>query len=203
VVGGQFVLLGAGKPDEYGRFGVFANCALAVGCACLVDLAWRWRRPAGALLGVVTVGWCAWASAGYLAGFVADSRRTGSRDLAAAYLAEHHGDHVLALTAEPAPYGCPPLAFERRPVILYRLAAVEKPMDAVQRWNADMHLAIATAPLLLVTVCDDPVDLAGAVENPAWDEWKIFEARPWWLPRARISWADKPVVLLQRKFHRL
>ena len=40
VVGGvlflQFVLIGAGKPGEYGRFGVFTNTALAIGAACVI-----------------------------------------------------------------------------------------------------------------------------------------------------------------------
>lgn len=32
----QFILLGAGKPAEYGRFGVFPNTALAIATACLL-----------------------------------------------------------------------------------------------------------------------------------------------------------------------
>jgi len=32
----QFVLIGAGKPGEYGRFGVFPNTVLAIGAACLL-----------------------------------------------------------------------------------------------------------------------------------------------------------------------
>ncbi len=32
----QFVLIGAGKPAEYGRFGVFPDAALAIGAACVL-----------------------------------------------------------------------------------------------------------------------------------------------------------------------
>jgi hypothetical protein len=194
----QFVLLGAGKPDEYGRFGVFTNCALAVACAGVIVGVWRRQRFAAVALGAIALAFCAVGSAGYLASFVADAQHRGSRDLAAAYLAERHKGKPIAVTAEPAPYGCPPLAFERTPVVLYRLGPEETVLDAVHRWNEALRADHASAPRVLVTMADDPDVLLAAIEPAAWDRAEVFEAQPGWLSRARISWADKPVVVLER-----
>lgn len=195
----QFVLLGAGKPDEYGRFGIFTNCALAIGTAALIVAAGRRVRPLGVMLGVLAVAACGWGSAGYLAGFIADARHAGSRDLAAAWIAEHHAGEAVAVTAEPAPYACPPLAFDAAPVVLYRLSAEEQPRDAVRRWNAALATDAANVPGLLVTTCDDPQRLMAAIDDPQWRSALVFEARGKGLPRGRIGWADKPVLVLQAR----
>ncbi|HRX86070.1 MAG TPA: glycosyltransferase family 39 protein [Phycisphaerae bacterium] len=194
----QFVLLGAGKPDEYGRFGVFTNCALAVSAACFIAVTASRSRALATFVGIITVAVCAWTTAGYLAGFRADAQRAGSRDRAAAWIAEHCPATPVALTAEPAPYGCPPLAFDRTAVVLYRLSAAERPIDAARRWNSALRAGAATVPPLLVTTCDDPAAFIAAMGAPAWTDTQIFAPRPPWLPPSRISWANKPVVVLHR-----
>ena len=51
----QFVMIGAGKPGEYGRFGIFPNTALAIGAACLVAAPIRRKRATRWALGVLIV----------------------------------------------------------------------------------------------------------------------------------------------------
>jgi len=199
----QFVAMGAGKPDEYGRFGVFTNCALAVSAAAVIAGVGTRLRGSAVALGVLTAGACALGSGGYLAGFAADARRAGSRDLAAEYLATKHAGKPIAVAAEPAPYGCPPLAFSQSPIVLYRLSAEKTAVDAVRRWNDGLHAADPQTPLVMVATVDDPAALVAAVENGAWDRVQVFEARWRWLGRAAISWANKPVVVLERDFHRM
>ncbi len=89
VLFGQFVCIGAGKPDEYGRFGVFYECALAIGAACLLSWLMCRNRGAGAAATAVVCVICAWSTGGYLYSLQADAAGAGSRDLAAAYLAEN------------------------------------------------------------------------------------------------------------------
>lgn len=193
----QFVLLGAGKPDEYGRFGVFTNCVLALGCAAVIVGAGRRWRPGGVLLGAIAVGACALYSAGYVVSLRADASRTGSRDLAAAYLHGLPDRASIAVAAEPAPYGCPPLAFDAAPVVLYRARPTEQVIDALRRWNDALQSNVAETPGRFVAAFDEPERQLADFPNPAWAAAHVFEARAWGLPRSRISWANKPIVVLE------
>jgi hypothetical protein len=125
----QFVLIGADKPAEYGRFGVFANTALAIGTACLV--ARRWNRLRGVLSVapvILVVLWVGFAGMAYLANFRIDAVRKGSRiriaELARSASSPDDSRPValgnLAVFGEPAPYCCPPLDFATAQVRLYR-----------------------------------------------------------------------------------
>ena len=125
----QFVLIGAGKPAEFGRFGVFTNTALAIGAACLLTRRWtRLRGLVNGLPAVIVLLWVSLYGTMYLANFQADATEKASR-------IQMHGvgsleqpspgrDQTspvkLATLAEPAPYCFPPIDFSRIDVLLFR-----------------------------------------------------------------------------------
>lgn len=114
----QFVLLGAGKPAEFGRFGVFTNTALAIGTALLFG----WRR-AGGLVGtlflcIVLLG-TAFGAELYVRAFIADSRSDTSRNQASAKLQGlATSETSVYVPVEPAPYCCPPMNFAKTQLFL-------------------------------------------------------------------------------------
>ena len=125
----QFVLIGADKPTEYGRFGVFANTALAIGTACIIGRRWsRSRSVLNAVPVVLVLLWVGIAGAAYLANFRADAASRGSRsriaEVAQAMRSSDDSHAValcnLAVFGEPAPYCCPPLDFSTTEIRLYR-----------------------------------------------------------------------------------
>ena len=188
----QFVLIGAGKPDEYGRFGIFYECALAVGAAWLiVNIASR-SRAVGVLLGVAVCAWCGFHAAGYLWSFHVDATNQGSRTQAAAQL---DGVSTVAVIAEPAPYACPPINFAETPVTMYRNSPDEPILERLQRWIADEQ---PTSPPTMIAIIDNPSQTIDRLNLS--DEFKteMFENRPNWLPRGKISWANKPVLIIRR-----
>ncbi len=120
----QFVMIGAGKPAEYGRFGVFTNITLAILTACAVahSRSPRWARVSSA---VIVVGWAALAGGRYLHAFHLDATGQGTRAALARAVSEwmpggprQPSLPILAMTAEPAPYSCPPLPFARASLML-------------------------------------------------------------------------------------
>jgi hypothetical protein len=180
----QFVLIGAGKPGEYGRFGIFANTALCIGAARLLSARWlgvhwllRWMLP-----GFVVV-WVASFGSGYLRGFRADAKGDGSRMRAAEQVGKRAADleeisgsaPVVALSAEPAPYACPPLRFASLRVFL------------VSPSNRDWERTIGSHVLLR------PMDGAGARLTEALRQvFKPDGAWAGWSRETPISWANKP-----------
>ena len=114
----QFVLIGAGKPGEYGRFGVFINAALAMGTATLLyclGRPWQVLRRITAGLLIFLSGLNGYA---YLQGFVDDSEARGSRNNIAEFFDCLRRDEAtgriltpLGTLAEPAPYCFPPMDF--------------------------------------------------------------------------------------------
>ena len=184
----QFVFIGAGKPAEYGRFGVFTDAALAIGAGCLLT---RSSRAVPALLQwavtVLVISAVFLAGARYLWGFQADAAGEGTRDRLAAYLSSDESseirDRTIVLAAEPAPYGCPPLHFASRRVMLANdgRAGEKTPVDGEWiRIRAADELPLATAA-------------AGEFE-----QWSIAPKAPAWIPRpviSPISWANKPFLL--------
>ena len=129
----QFVLIGAGKPGEYGRFGVFTNTAMAIGAACLLVRPWTGlREVVNWLPALFVVVWCGFFGAAYLANFHADCTEVASRlQVRRASLVDDrdaeqpdpwlagHRERKVAVCAEPAPYGCPPLPFGASQVYLF------------------------------------------------------------------------------------
>jgi hypothetical protein len=180
----QFVAIGAGKPAEYGRFGIFPNAALAIGAACVLNarflfVHWflRWMFPAFA------VAWVAAFGGGYLRNFHADTTDHASRILLADQIAARaakatgaDAEPVVVVFAEPAPYCCPPLNFAEHELIMERSA--EQIMRAYprQKWIA-FHSIDAGMPRV--------TDVAALLlrEIGVWEG--LDRATP-------ISWANKP-----------
>lgn len=123
----QFVMIGAGKPAEYGRFGVFADAALAIGAACLLSELLRrsgWRRKAGAVMTAAVALLTARGGYAYLRNFVTDEGPEGSRAQAARRIAEEaseagRGYLDVGVGREPAPYCCPPMNFSAHRLRLF------------------------------------------------------------------------------------
>ena len=115
----QFVLIGAGKPAEYGRFGIFTNTALAIASATLLFAPGLPDRliTVRAVAGVLTVVWTAVAGAGYVHNFYRDTTATNSRvRMAEDFQTLPAGPKAILVPSDPAPYNCPPLDFRRTPV---------------------------------------------------------------------------------------
>ncbi|MCO6438125.1 MAG: glycosyltransferase family 39 protein [Phycisphaerae bacterium] len=122
----QFVLIGAGKPGEYGRFGIFADTALAIGSACLLGQKWTSRRDILHWLpGAIVALFVAVGAFPYLSGFRADAERHGTRARLAADLREASSNCEqtgacssgspleIVVLSDPAPYSLPPVRFDR------------------------------------------------------------------------------------------
>jgi len=124
----QFVLIGAGKPAEYGRFGVFTNTALAIGAACLLARRWtKLREIVNWIPAAFIVLWVGYFGLAYLWNFHMDATDAGSRSrlagLGGSMLDDPASDRCamgLAVLAEPAPYSLPPTDFSRTDVLLFR-----------------------------------------------------------------------------------
>ncbi|UCC31602.1 MAG: hypothetical protein JSU86_04845, partial [Phycisphaerales bacterium] len=196
----QFVMIGAGKPAEYGRFGVFTNTALAIGTACLLARRWtRLREIVNWIPAAFIVLWVAYFGLAYLFNFHADTTDVGSRSRLAGLGGRRLDGPAsgrcamgLAVLAEPGPYSLPPTNFSRTDVLLFR--------------SSDHFLTTAGS---LGAVLIEPVDQRGYMRwGPAGDT-----SRPepglsqFILPRERrlrgglelpwqrttpISWANKP-----------
>ena len=202
----QFILIGAGKPDEYGRFGIFYECGLALSSACVIARIINRKKWLGisvtALVGVTAV----YGTSGYLWSFHADGNSMGSRQLAANFILKKSCEPVV-LSADPAPYSCPPLDFKNTPVVLYKQGKTDTYMDRIRFWNNDSKPFLEKdsfdAPKLMITAMDYPEKELPLIDDPQWKTAKIFESRKkvfgcLLLPRSRMSWANKPMVILIR-----
>ncbi|MFH0982479.1 MAG: glycosyltransferase family 39 protein, partial [Planctomycetota bacterium] len=179
----QFVLLGAGKPAEYARFGVFPNTALAIATACALGGPWRQERRVApwviaAALIVLTTGYRGW---GYLYNFHKDARpdntraqfgpvfeRSATRDAA-------DGRPVVCVLADPAPYGLPPMNFSRIRLLRY---------PSLEAYTADPRGALVM-----------PADTNPAADRHAAMSGCIPAEGTGGRPYSPISWANKPMVL--------
>ena len=182
----QFVLIGAGKPAEYGRFGVFTNTALALGAAGLLGLG-RARRltavhSAAITLMALLVGM---HGARYLAGFCIDAGDNHSRIRLARAVASWDQDGspagAIAVLAEPAPYGCPPINFAKRQVLL--LGSRE-----------EMTTEASAQVRALLQAVDQPLPETDGLE-PMLE--LVRPVRDWPVPTP-ISWANKPFTVFRR-----
>jgi len=184
----QFVLIGAGKPAEYGRFGVFADAALVVATAFALTRKWRRRREwINGLAAAAVVVWVGLFGFHYLHNFLADSGPDNTRHRAAERLAALDGP--IGLLAEPAPYCCPPLDFAHREVWLF--PSVDDWTRRVQATPADD--SPATPRILIATRDHPPVEGNG----PTLDRWALLpdDDRP--SKPSPISWANKPICARQ------
>jgi len=170
----QFTLLGAGKPPEYGRFGVFADAALMIAACCL--LASAKRLPWVLALVLLPFGYA--RGAVYARNFSVDAKGSGSR---LNWPAGDLGD-AIAVVAEPAPYCLPAINFAKIDVVLYPSCAA---------WLAD-----AAGPRTMVVVAEaEEIDalLAGV------DASRVATRRSKPGLPSPISWASKPVWRIDRR----
>lgn len=191
----QFVLIGAGKPAEYGRFGVFVNTALAIGSACLlVKLGCNLRILSAMVIGLIAV-WTAGGGRMYLLNFRFDAHDNHTRvNLARQFLQPGHVDGPaerrpldVALLADPAPYGCPPMNFASTRV--FKLRSCQDLSDAGLPYD---------------TILLAPVDLPVRHGADTRDELRApsgFIRLGVTMPGAPItpiSWANKPFDVIKR-----
>ena len=123
----QFVLIGAGKPAEYGRFGLFTDATFAILTASVA--ASSRSRKAFRIAGLaILVGWVGISGTAYAQNFLFDARSGGSRRSVSEFLRDRElaGDKlgldrcslVVGVVREPAPYCNPPLNFSNVKVVL-------------------------------------------------------------------------------------
>lgn len=165
----QFALVAAGKPGEHARFALFPAVALLVFAAAG---AWRLGRGtwlAGVVLGLIVVR-VGLGGAGYVWHFINDATRP-TRLIAADRLRQIlPPGGTLAISAEPAPYACPPVnLFDHRLLLLPRSGPAGRAVEA------DVWLFPVDDP--------SPLLAAPAEGNQVW-------IRPRLLPTP-ISWAGK------------
>lgn len=181
----QFTLIGAGKPAEYGRFGVFIVSCAAITSACALVRAASgrsWARGVGLLVAAVVMGLTLRGGQRYLSNFIADAGTGGTRWAVAEAIERIAEDDIagpgprLAVLREPAPYNSPPLRFDLWPVVL---------LPSKEAFNA---LPADRTNILIETV-DDPA--SGQTGLPGWRIRISGEVTP-------ISWANKPFVLTVR-----
>jgi len=183
----QFVLIGAGKPAEYGRFGVFTNTALAIAASCLL-VRGRTRR-AGVFNGVVAllvIIWTGVCGGSYLRGFYVDTTDDSTRLRLAGQIAEltrvapwQREMCVVAVLADPGPYGCPPIDFASTSVFLVR-----------SRDEARGHFVDRRFVLLQPTDVSEP-DAGNALRSRL-----VRQSCPYTASRdTSISWANKPFAV--------
>jgi hypothetical protein len=176
----QFTALAAGKPGEYGRFAVLPDVVL--GIVAVVGVCRVFQNGAGRAVGLAMLLFLV-AVPGfiYLSAFMADSRAGGSRAQRARVLdfLNSGGALTLAVYADPAPYGLPPVDLTTWRIMLlpkgYPIDRADPPVDVVMR----------------------PSDDSGAVED-------LPENYLWAGPKEMrfshdISWADKPFALWVRR----
>ncbi len=188
----QFVLIGAGKPAEYGRFGIFINAALAIAAGCGLARRWTPRVPwiNWAAAGL-SIAWVGWLGGTYLVNFSADASGEHTRWAAADGMRAEPGS--VAVVAEPVPYCFPPVNFAERSVWLF---------PSRQRWIEGFRSADASGdgayPRLLVTMEDKVPSGRTPVSLP--QRWATLGHSTWVLDyrppvQSPISWANKPVAV--------
>ncbi len=174
----QFVFIGAGKPAEYGRFGIFTNTALCIGASCLIAHP-RLRVP---LLARCTLGGILLVCVGafgfrYVANFHADSSGQGTRMRIAQAIGESIADTSprmsISVRAEPAPYSLPPLDFQHVNVLLAPHAM--NPVN-VEQSEDGARFHIRSVDRTRDEDVDTPIELSPSRQTP-------------------ISWANKPFVV--------
>jgi hypothetical protein len=182
----QFVALGAGKPGEYGRFALFPDIALAIAAtAFLLGVPWpNIGNAARIVLVLLMIVGAGEAGVRYRRAFENDSGAGGSRYEAALTIktvADKLGPMTIGVFADPAPYCMPP-------VDLFANRLLKLPKDATPD-------TVKSLPDLVVTTTDD-------MTSAPVDAWRSKYRELASSPRpanTRISWANKPIVILLRQ----
>ncbi|MEW6251709.1 MAG: hypothetical protein AB1716_13775, partial [Planctomycetota bacterium] len=178
------IMLGAGKPAEFGRFLILPAILLAAAAAWALVEALRRHPLSGVPLAVLTFALL--GAPAYLRAFAADARGTDeTRRAAGEVLAElrEPGD-AIGVLQEPAPYAVPPLDFASARVLLL---PARRPTD----------LAPADLPEWLVFTADN----AGVHARDWWQpEYELIgRFPPDGRPHAPVAWAHKPVFVYRRR----
>jgi len=184
----QFVLIGAGKPAEYGRFGIFTNTVLAIGAAFVFVSRWPNDQPViRALWTAFATVWVAQLGAMYLYNFAADASPYGTRLKESRQVhrwiqsVQYAGRHpTIAVISEPAPYCCPPLAFSSIDLVMFASR------DRVPKDSSATCRILEQKPSWV-----DPN--IGSVLRQLWADRP--ERRFEYSPLTPISWANKPLSL--------
>jgi len=182
----QFAVAAAGKPGEYGRFAIFPDIVLAIIAAVLISCLRAGAPFVRILFALVLLLTVAPRSYSYVRHFVVDARG-GTRLAAAERLADMKarlGPLTIATLAEPAPYCMPPVDLFGNRLYLLPRAATPRSLTPMP----DVLLAVADEPGTAVTG-------AWSVDYKAESPGRGASG----LAPARISWADKPFVLLVRR----
>jgi len=193
----QFVLIGAGKPAEYGRFGIFTNSALVIGMGCIVPyiLCMRARSLTISFILLVIINVGIYGSI-YLRHFYADTTESNSRIQLAKILSNDANAYIprgkpwgIALLAEPAPYNCPPLNFSQVDVVLC------PPGTPISAYNDNY-------PPSSLYVLDSTIERHRAIYiNPGSkvlaSSWRFVPPKEFVMNHkdSPISWADKTFIL--------
>jgi hypothetical protein len=208
----QFVLIGAGKPAEYGRFGIFTNSALAIsagytlaGRSAGVYRLFRWTALPFVLIWVALFGGL------YLRNFWIDTTEDNSRIAAVQFvqpswtpLTSRDEQLKVVSFAEPAPYNCPPLNFSAGDVYLiatwdqaqrfgpYGAVKLIQPVDRLELHRARImypwHRRAKASNTRVDTRTPDSSFLCWLAQTPiSWAN-KPFDERWWYLP-PRAEWS--------------
>ncbi|MBI3834770.1 MAG: hypothetical protein HY287_10615 [Planctomycetes bacterium] len=174
----QFVMIGAGKPAEYGRFSIFIDASLAIFAGCITAVRWRRARfPILRVVRIILIARVGMVGAAYIWGFRLDATGHGSRIEMADELQRMTtiaGTPLhISLTAEPAPYCCPPMNFAHASIVL-------------AKGLGHREVARSDTKMLLLRPIDESVE---SIEDP--DHRRSWLKRWVWRPTP-ISWADKP-----------
>ncbi|MFH1110904.1 MAG: hypothetical protein V1790_17150 [Planctomycetota bacterium] len=193
----QFVLIGAGKPAEYGRFGIFTNSALAIsagytlaGQSTGVYRLFRWTALPFVLIWVALFGGL------HLRNFWIDTTEDNSRAAAVRFvqpswtpLTSRDEQLKVVSFAEPAPYNCPPLNFSAGD--MYLIATWDQaqrfgPYGAVKLIQPVDRLELRRARIMY------PWHRRAKASNT--DVYTRTADSPFlcWLAQTPISWANKP-----------
>ena len=188
----QVLAFAAGKPGEYGRFGLLTDVALAIAAVTSASV---FVKPTGlrAMILVILPLCAAPAAWRYMRGFVADCGQHNSRMAEARRLQQmlqelvanrdpRGGPLILATAAESAPYCMPPVDLFRWQVIL--LPKGKGLEEAAKVVKADVFIQAADEPSPGGTVVGDFIELPPAIAPV--------------VPPTVISWADKPFRVFVR-----
>jgi hypothetical protein len=187
---GMMASLGAGKPGEFGRFGVFAYAVLALLAGCGAAVLAERRARLGLAVVMLLVAGTTLPGMRYLRGFCVDAYGRSSRAASAEWIADRlvgRPRATIGVVQEPAPYAMGPLDFANRRVIL--LPRYRPPSTSV------------ALPDWLVVSADSREALYGSWWLEDYEVAATFPSEPLGLldrPTV-ISWANKPIFIFRRR----
>jgi len=182
------IAVGAGKPAEFARFGMFAYAALAVLAGCASAKLLEVHGRVGLALVFVLLAVTGWSGTRYMMAFATDAYGRSTRIAAARWLANRligDPDASIGVVQEPAPDAMGPMDFAGRRVVLLP----QEPPGTN-----------AVLPDWLVVSADRRESLHGRWWLREYDIAAAFPGdsvermdRP-----TPISWANKPVFIFRR-----